>query len=77
MESVDLGKLDDPVEDAEGAVEELRTALADRGVLLPSLGVDVVWLGSRWMPPLVDLGCCKPSVARKLAAALRSAARER
>ncbi|EST23164.1 hypothetical protein N566_25970 [Streptomycetaceae bacterium MP113-05] len=64
----------DPIEDAEEARNELRDALTEAGVLLPSLGLDVVSLGSHYLPPLVDLGRCHPREARKLASALRSRA---
>lgn len=77
MEQIEHGAPADPVEDAEEARDELRDALADLGVNLPSLGIDVVSLGSHFLPPLVELGCCRPSVARRLTAALRSVARER
>lgn len=61
----------DAVEDAEAARDELRDALAGADVLLPSLGLDTATFGGEYLPPLVDLGRCTPSVARKLAAALR------
>jgi hypothetical protein len=63
----------DPVEEAETARDELREALADAGILLPSLGLDLVTFGSDHLPPLVELGRCSPRVARRLAAALRGA----
>ncbi|MEC4019923.1 hypothetical protein [Streptomyces sp. H27-D2] len=62
------------IRDAEGARDELSAALTGVGVLLPSLGLDAVCLASDYLPPLVDLGRCKPGVARKLAAALRGCA---
>ncbi|WP_328539132.1 hypothetical protein [Streptomyces sp. NBC_00344] len=65
------------IRDAEAARDELRAALAAVDVLLPSLGLDPVSLASSYLPPLVDLGRCNPSVARQLAAALRSATRDR
>jgi hypothetical protein len=77
MEPTELSKQVDPIEDAEEARDELREALADVGVLLPSLGVDVGSLVSRYLPPLVDLGRCTPGTARRLATALRSSAGER
>lgn len=61
----------DVVEEAETARDELRDALAEAGILLPSLGLDLVTFGSDHLPPLVELGRCSPRVARKLAAALR------
>ncbi len=77
MEQVEPGTPVDPVEDAEEARDQLREALEEVGVVLPSLGLDVVSLGSHYLPPLVDLGRCHPSVARQLVTALRSRARER
>ncbi|HWM37169.1 MAG TPA: hypothetical protein VNS49_08645 [Streptomyces sp.] len=67
----------DATEDAESARDELREALADAGILLPSLGLDTVTFGCDYLPPLVDLGRCNPGVARKLAEALRGPAHER
>lgn len=64
----------DPVGEAEAARDELREALTAVDVLLPSLGVDAVTFAGTYLPPLVELGRCKPDVARKLAAALRGAA---
>jgi hypothetical protein len=57
--------------DAEVAVERLRTALRDAGIVLPSLRVDPVTAvrGTRFA--LVDLGRCNVRVASELAAALR------
>ncbi|MBT2415423.1 hypothetical protein J7I94_33645 [Streptomyces sp. ISL-12] len=49
----------------------MARALADAGVLLPSLGLDAVSLAGEYLPPLVDLGRCNPSTARKMAAVLR------
>ncbi|WP_306522692.1 hypothetical protein [Streptomyces sp. ISL-12] len=40
-------------------------------MLLPSLGLDAVSLAGEYLPPLVDLGRCNPSTARKMAAVLR------
>ncbi|MFD1661228.1 hypothetical protein ACFSL4_24235 [Streptomyces caeni] len=59
------------IRDAKAARDELGEALADAGVLLPSLGLDAVSLASDHLSPLVDLGRCNPSTARRLAAALR------
>jgi hypothetical protein len=49
-------------------VEELRDALAQHDITLPSLGVDILAAG------LVALGNCNTATARELAAALRRAA---
>lgn len=59
------------VRDAEAAKDELARALADVGVLLPSLGLDTVSLASEYLPPLVELGRCHPSTARRMATVLR------
>ncbi|WP_030205077.1 hypothetical protein [Streptomyces sp. NRRL S-87] len=64
----------DGIGEAEAARDELRAALAGVDVVLPSLGVDLVSLTSAYLPPLVELGCCRADVARKLAAALRRCA---
>ncbi|MEV6509299.1 hypothetical protein AB0M61_24660 [Streptomyces sp. NPDC051642] len=49
-------------------VEELREALDQQGITLPSLGVDILAAG------LVALGNYNTATARELAAALRKAA---
>ncbi|MFD7627417.1 hypothetical protein ACFV7Q_15500 [Streptomyces sp. NPDC059851] len=60
---------------AEAARDELRGALAAVDVVLPSLGIDPVSMTSDYLAPLVELGCCRADVARKLAAALRNGVR--
>ncbi|MEU9986222.1 hypothetical protein AB0E10_05310 [Streptomyces sp. NPDC048045] len=63
-----------PARTTEEAVEQLRAALDDVGIILPSLRVDP-WTGSHGEPyALVDLGRCNLGVASRLAAALRGAA---
>ncbi|MCT4356356.1 hypothetical protein M5362_24830 [Streptomyces sp. Je 1-79] len=62
----------DEIRDARAARDELRAALAEVGVRLPSLGLDLVSLASPHLTPLVDLGRCRPDVARRLASALRA-----
>ncbi|OMI88938.1 hypothetical protein ACGH52_13070 [Streptomyces sp. BBFR25] len=59
------------VEGAEDTVEELRAALAEAGITLPSLGLDPVSLAREAPCPLVELGRCSVETARRLAAALR------
>ncbi|MEV5429037.1 hypothetical protein [Streptomyces sp. NPDC052701] len=59
------------VVEAEEAVEELRTELAEAGITLPSLGLDPVSLAREAPCPLVELGRCSVETARRLAAALR------
>ncbi|MEU2108076.1 hypothetical protein [Streptomyces sp. NPDC019507] len=54
----------DPTE----CVAQLRAALAEHGITLPSLGSD------HRTPPLVTLGNCNTATARALTAALRRTA---
>jgi hypothetical protein len=56
---------------ADEAQEELRAALDACGIKLPSLRVDPASAAGPAPRPLINLGCCNPSTARKLAAALR------
>ncbi|MFC8274786.1 hypothetical protein ACFUJR_20080 [Streptomyces sp. NPDC057271] len=62
----------DEIRDARAARDELRAALAEVDVRLPSLGIDLVSLASPHLTLLVDLGRCRPDVARRLAEALRA-----
>ncbi|WP_181802304.1 hypothetical protein [Streptomyces shenzhenensis] len=57
-------------------VEDLRTALAEHGISLPSLRVDLAGFAGTYSPPagLVALGNCNTATARALAAALRKTA---
>ncbi|MFD8716988.1 MULTISPECIES: hypothetical protein [Streptomyces] len=57
-------------------VEDLRAALAEHGIALPSLRVDLPSFASTYAPPagLVALGNCNTATARALAAALRKTA---
>ncbi|WP_049577678.1 hypothetical protein [Streptomyces sp. SBT349] len=59
------------VNDAYELVHQLRAALAERSVVLPSLGVDAM-LPER---PLVELGRCNLATARALIEALTVEAR--
>lgn len=52
--------------------EELRAALAEHGLKLPSLGVDLTTYASEEPYPLVSLGNCRLDTARRLTAVLRS-----
>lgn len=56
---------------ADEAQEELRAALDAWGITLPSLNLDPVTCAGPAPRPLINLGRCNPSTARKLAAALR------
>lgn len=60
-----------PWEEAHGAAEELRQALAELGITLPSLGVDMA--GSLAGYPLVSLGVAAAADVRAIAARLRAA----
>ncbi|MGW5045515.1 hypothetical protein [Streptomyces griseoluteus] len=55
---------------ADQAVERLRTALRDAGIVLPSLRVDPVTEVYGGRNTLVDLGSCNLDVASRLAAVL-------
>ncbi|MCQ9185187.1 hypothetical protein KMT30_40400 [Streptomyces sp. IBSBF 2953] len=64
---------DRPARSVQEAVEQLRAALDEVGIILPSLRVDPV-SGAHGDPyALVDLGRCNLRVASRLAAALRGA----
>ncbi|GHF18328.1 hypothetical protein GCM10017776_40250 [Streptomyces griseoluteus] len=55
---------------ADQAVERLRTALREAGIVLPSLRVDPVTEIYGGRNTLVDLGSCNLDVAARLAAVL-------
>ncbi|MCX4974638.1 hypothetical protein OG266_29960 [Streptomyces sp. NBC_00554] len=59
------------VEEVEETVKELRAALANAGITLPSLGVDPASLAREAPCPRVELGGCSVELAARLAAALR------
>ncbi|MFV2118386.1 hypothetical protein ACE14D_08045 [Streptomyces sp. Act-28] len=63
------------IREAEEACGELRAALSEAGVVLPSLGLDCVTLAADPPRPLVELGRCAPGTARRLAEALSGAGR--
>ncbi|MGW3647085.1 hypothetical protein [Streptomyces sp. NPDC000878] len=64
------------VYDVTLCVEELRDALREHGITLPSLRIDLPSFAGSYRPPmgLVALGGCNAATARKLAAVLRNAA---
>ena len=64
------------VYDVTLCVEELRAALGEHGIALPSLRVDLPSFAGSYRPPmgLVELGGCNAATALKLAAVLRYAA---
>lgn len=59
------------VEEASETVAELREALGRAGIVLPSLGLDVVTLAADSPSrPLIELGRCTVETARLLAGAV-------
>ncbi len=52
-------------------MEKLRQALADAGIVLPTLRIDPATLAREAPCPRVELGGCSVDVAARLAAALR------
>ncbi|WP_137989400.1 hypothetical protein [Streptomyces vilmorinianum] len=59
------------IEEVSEAVTELREALVRAGIVLPSLGLDVVTLAAGDpCRPLIELGRCTVETARLLAAAV-------
>ncbi|MFD3423578.1 hypothetical protein [Streptomyces decoyicus] len=64
----------DPHDDVHAGAEELRTALKDHGITLPSLGVDLPGFAGVYGVSLVALGNCNAATARRLAEVLRKAA---
>lgn len=53
------------------ALAQLRAALAERGITLPSLDLHLAsYAGSYSTPPLISLGNCNAATAQRLAAAL-------
>jgi hypothetical protein len=59
----------DAWKEAQDAVEDLREALREQGIILPSLGVDMIGIMSDFS--LVNLGSATAETAHRLAAALR------
>ncbi|WP_328386381.1 hypothetical protein OHS81_21950 [Streptomyces sp. NBC_00400] len=66
--------LPDHPDDVHESAEELRTALKENGITLPSLGVDLPGFASVYGASLVALGNCNAATARQLAEVLRKAA---
>ncbi|MEU5536280.1 hypothetical protein [Streptomyces sp. NPDC020362] len=74
METKESAAGERPARSAQEAVERLRAALHEVGIILPSLRIDPV-TGAHGHPyALVDLGRCNLGVASRLAAALRAKA---
>jgi hypothetical protein len=65
--------MSDPEYDVDRTVDQLRAALADHGITLPSLGVDLPAFACEYAWPLVALGNCNLATAHKLTAVLRKA----
>ncbi|PZT72562.1 MULTISPECIES: hypothetical protein [unclassified Streptomyces] len=63
---------DEKVAEAERARDELREALGEAGLKLPSLGIDAISCAGPNPSALIDLGRCNVVTARALAVALRS-----
>lgn len=63
----DMAKTKVPAADPSAAVEQLREALTQADIVLPSLGVDTAAPSLR----LVQLGTVRADVAVKVAAAIR------
>ncbi|WP_435604306.1 hypothetical protein [Streptomyces sp. bgisy130] len=61
-------------DDVHESAEELRTALKDHGITLPSLGVDLPGFAGVYSVSLVALGNCNAATAHRLAEVLRKAA---
>ncbi|MFF0461548.1 hypothetical protein [Streptomyces mexicanus] len=76
METAKATDGDRPARSADEAVERLRAALRDVGIVLPSLRVDPVTAAQGHPYALVDLGRCNLGVASRLAAALRAGREE-
>ncbi|MFI9051860.1 hypothetical protein [Streptomyces sp. NPDC053427] len=64
----------EPHSEAQAACGELAAALRQVGIVLPSLGVDPVWLSHVQPRALVELGRCNVETAHRLSAVLRKAA---
>ncbi|WP_240802895.1 hypothetical protein [Streptomyces sp. A1499] len=60
------------VEQAEETLRELRTALAGRGITLPSLRIDAATIAREAPCPRIEFGGCSVDAAARLAAALRA-----
>lgn len=65
-----------PARTADEAVDRLRAALREVGIVLPSLRVDPLSIRDEDPYALVDLGRCNLGVASRLAAVLRRSAEQ-
>ncbi|MFF4589148.1 hypothetical protein [Streptomyces sp. NPDC001388] len=62
---------DRPARTAQEALDQLREALREAGIGLPSLRIDPISAAQGHPFALIDLGRCNLGVASQLAAALR------
>jgi hypothetical protein len=62
------------IREAEKVRDELRAALRALGIVLPSVWVESAAYGDEGTHPLIELGRCNLSTARKLIAVLRKGA---
>lgn len=58
------------VNETKEVIEELRAALERNGIVLPSLGLDALFLAAGSPRSLIELGRITVDTARKLAAVL-------
>lgn len=61
----------EPHIEAQVVCDELAVVLKRAGIVLPSLGVDPVWLGHVRPRVLVELGRCNLETAHRLVAVLK------
>jgi len=59
------------VEEAEESVKELREALANAGIKLPTLRIDPASLARETPCPLIELGRCSVETAARLVEVIR------
>lgn len=72
----DRQTVNETISEAQQVQDELSAALERAGIVLPSLGVDPVWLSRRPPRVLIELGRCNLETARKLVAALKGVPNE-
>ncbi|MEU9121169.1 hypothetical protein AB0C96_15170 [Streptomyces sp. NPDC048506] len=65
----------EPHMEAQVARDELAAVLKEAGIVLPSLGVDLVTYSSQLPSVLIELGRCNLETTRRLSAALARAVR--
>ncbi|MCB5910823.1 hypothetical protein [Streptomyces pinistramenti] len=67
----DRSTADETISEAQQVHDELSAALERAGIVLPSLGIDPVWLSGTPPRVLIELGRCNVETALALAAALK------